>query len=161
MLFIYCELFALSGLICYSSDLSFVFFFFFSSRRRHTRCALVTGVQTCALPICTEVYDRIEFRRTSSEIRNPDGSLVFRAEDIEVPSSWSQVACDVLAQKYFRKRGPPLNSRRVPEAHVPRWLWRSAPPHQAIAATDDEDGSTAHTSVKTVFHPRTGPGTHC
>src|SRR3546814_13705935 len=29
----------------------FVFFFFFSSRRRHTRCALVTGVQTCALPI--------------------------------------------------------------------------------------------------------------
>src|SRR3546814_3563816 len=32
---------------------SSVFFFFFSSRRRHTRCALVTGVQTCALPICT------------------------------------------------------------------------------------------------------------
>src|SRR3546814_6463950 len=34
------------------SVLCFVFFFFFSSRRRHTRCALVTGVQTCALPIC-------------------------------------------------------------------------------------------------------------
>src|SRR3546814_4374053 len=31
--------------------MSFFFFFFFSSRRRHTRCALVTGVQTCALPI--------------------------------------------------------------------------------------------------------------
>src|SRR3546814_5912606 len=30
--------------------------FFFSSRRRHTRCALVTGVQTCALPICTETF---------------------------------------------------------------------------------------------------------
>src|SRR3546814_2428822 len=30
----------------------FIFIFFFSSRRRHTRCALVTGVQTCALPIC-------------------------------------------------------------------------------------------------------------
>src|SRR3546814_3101863 len=30
-------------------------FFFFSSRRRHTRCALVTGVQTCALPICSIV----------------------------------------------------------------------------------------------------------
>src|SRR3546814_20228834 len=37
----------------------FLFFFFFSSRRRHTRCALVTGVQTCALPICA-VDDRIE-----------------------------------------------------------------------------------------------------
>src|SRR3546814_6998901 len=35
----------------YSFDLRFLFWFFFSSRRRHTRCALVTGVQTCALPI--------------------------------------------------------------------------------------------------------------
>src|SRR3546814_13699188 len=34
-----------------------VFCFFFSSRRRHTRCALVTGVQTCALPICEKVAD--------------------------------------------------------------------------------------------------------
>src|SRR3546814_15161083 len=32
-------------------------FFFFSSRRRHTRCALVTGVQTCALPISAEIAD--------------------------------------------------------------------------------------------------------
>src|SRR3546814_1830207 len=32
-----------------------IFYFFFSSRRRHTRCALVTGVQTCALPICATV----------------------------------------------------------------------------------------------------------
>src|SRR3546814_4521119 len=40
----------------YCALLSFLyafFFFFFSSRRRHTRCALVTGVQTCALPICS------------------------------------------------------------------------------------------------------------
>src|SRR3546814_2647411 len=34
----------------------FLFFFFFSSRRRHTRCALVTGVQTCALPICARNF---------------------------------------------------------------------------------------------------------
>src|SRR3546814_20117073 len=33
----------------------FIFVFFFSSRRRHTRCALVTGVQTCALPICAKL----------------------------------------------------------------------------------------------------------
>src|SRR3546814_10343470 len=38
-------------IMCYSL-LLFICFFFFSSRRRHTRCALVTGVQTCALPIC-------------------------------------------------------------------------------------------------------------
>src|SRR3546814_3402361 len=35
-------------------------FFFFSSRRRHTRCALVTGVQTCALPICVRLADRCD-----------------------------------------------------------------------------------------------------
>src|SRR3546814_4507323 len=38
----------------YSVFVLVVVFFFFSSRRRHTRCALVTGVQTCALPICPE-----------------------------------------------------------------------------------------------------------
>src|SRR5262249_6506672 len=50
-----------------------------------------------------DAYDGIAFVRASSEIRNPDGSVVFRQTDIEVPEEWSQVACDVLAQKYFRK----------------------------------------------------------
>ena len=52
-------------------------------------------------------YAGIAFRLTASEIRNPDGSVVFRAENVEVPASWSQVAADVLAQKYFRKAGVP------------------------------------------------------
>ena len=47
-------------------------------------------------------YSLLEFRKASSEIRNPDGSIVFRQEDIDVPAQWSQVACDVIAQKYFR-----------------------------------------------------------
>src|SRR3546814_5501598 len=46
--------------------------FFFSSRRRHTRCALVTGVQTCALPICRVATGRSEVRRIALE----DGSIV-------------------------------------------------------------------------------------
>ena len=48
-------------------------------------------------------YDALVFRHATSEIRNPDGSVVFRLENIEVPEAWSQVAADVLAQKYFRK----------------------------------------------------------
>jgi len=48
-------------------------------------------------------YAAIDFRLTTSEIRNPDGSVVFRLENVEVPEFWSQVASDVLAQKYFRK----------------------------------------------------------
>ncbi len=52
-------------------------------------------------------YDGIAFQRRHSEIRNPNGSLVFEARDIDVPASWSQVAVDILAQKYFRKAAVP------------------------------------------------------
>jgi ribonucleoside-diphosphate reductase alpha chain len=72
-------------------------------------------------------YASIAFRQTSSEIRNPDGSIVFRQENIEVPESWSQVASDVLAQKYFRKAGIPQETAPVEENTVPSWLWRHAP----------------------------------
>ncbi|MSP81666.1 MAG: vitamin B12-dependent ribonucleotide reductase [Alphaproteobacteria bacterium] len=71
-----------------------------------------------------DAYDGVAFRRISSEIRNPDGSVVFQAKDIEVPDGWSQVACDVLAQKYFRKAGIPVATRPVEEGDVPGWLWR-------------------------------------
>ena len=50
-------------------------------------------------------YVGIEFEKRVSEIRNPDGSVVFRLDDVEVPAAWSQVATDILAQKYFRKAG--------------------------------------------------------
>ncbi|MGB8275621.1 MAG: vitamin B12-dependent ribonucleotide reductase, partial [Alphaproteobacteria bacterium] len=72
-------------------------------------------------------YETIAFRTTSSEIRNPDGSVVFKLDGIEVPTEWSQVACDVLAQKYFRKAGIATRLRLVREEGVPSWLWRSEP----------------------------------
>ncbi|HLO97172.1 MAG TPA: vitamin B12-dependent ribonucleotide reductase, partial [Fimbriimonas sp.] len=50
-------------------------------------------------------YDGINFEPRKSEIRNPDGSTVFLMENVMVPSQWSQVATDILAQKYFRKAG--------------------------------------------------------
>jgi ribonucleoside-diphosphate reductase alpha chain len=108
----------------------------------------------------TDVYDKIEFRRTSSEIRNPDGSLVFRAEDIEVPNSWSQVACDILAQKYFRKRGLPLKSKRVAEDNVPAWLWRAVPDHEAMADIAEDERFIGETSAKQVFHRMAGTWTY-
>ncbi len=52
-------------------------------------------------------YADIQFQKRTSEIRDPDGSLVFQAKDIDVPADWSQVAVDILAQKYFRKAGVP------------------------------------------------------
>jgi len=52
-------------------------------------------------------YTGIEFDLRTSEIKNPDGSTVFRMEGISVPAAWSAVATDILAQKYFRKSGVP------------------------------------------------------
>jgi ribonucleoside-diphosphate reductase alpha chain len=52
-------------------------------------------------------YEGIPFAKRHSEIRNTNGSLVFEARDIDVPATWSQVAVDILAQKYFRKAGVP------------------------------------------------------
>ncbi len=69
-------------------------------------------------------YEGIAFKTAASEIRNPDGSIVFAQGDIEVPEAWSQVAADVLAQKYFRKAGVPKSLKPVPEEGVPEFLWR-------------------------------------
>ena len=71
-----------------------------------------------------DAYHGIGFRKAVSEIRNPDGSVVFRQEGIEVPDSWSQVACDIIAQKYFRKAGVPDSLQAVEEGSVPAWLGR-------------------------------------
>jgi ribonucleoside-diphosphate reductase alpha chain len=50
-------------------------------------------------------YEGISFEPRTSEIRNPDGTPIFHQDNVVVPSNWSQIATDILAQKYFRKRG--------------------------------------------------------
>ncbi|MEO0342015.1 MAG: vitamin B12-dependent ribonucleotide reductase [Pseudomonadota bacterium] len=92
-------------------------------------------------------YASLDFHETKSEIRNPDGSVVFALEGVEVPNGWSQVAADVIAQKYFRKAGIPNKLEKVKEAGVPEFLWRSEP---AKDATFDE-GYNGETSSKQVF----------
>ena len=73
----------------------------------------------------SSAYGDMKFHTTKSEIRNPDGSVVFELSNLEVPAFWSQVASDVLAQKYFRKAGVPVFLKKVKEEDVPRFLWRS------------------------------------
>ena len=96
-------------------------------------------------------YEGLAFRAAASEIRNPDGSVVFRQEGIEVPEAWSQVACDVLAQKYFRKAGVPTALKPVPEEGVPEFLWRQQP---------TGDKTTGEHSAKQVFHRLAGTWTY-
>ncbi|UWR54600.1 vitamin B12-dependent ribonucleotide reductase [Phaeobacter inhibens] len=74
-----------------------------------------------------DAYADLEFVPATSEIRNPDGTIVFRLESVEVPAGWSQVASDVIAQKYFRKAGVPSKLKKLREKGVPEFLWRSAP----------------------------------
>jgi len=57
-------------------------------------------------PDCN-VFELFEYTYRSSVLRNPDGSTVFEMHNVEVPVHWSQVATDILAQKYFRKAGVP------------------------------------------------------
>src|SRR5205823_5054995 len=105
-------------------------------------------------------YAGIEFRLTTSEIRNPDGSVVFKAENVEVPAFWSQVASDVLAQKYFRKAGVPARLRRVEEETVPSFLWRSVADEDAVAALAEKERVVGETSSKQVFDRLAGTWTY-
>jgi ribonucleoside-diphosphate reductase alpha chain len=97
-----------------------------------------------------DAYDDLEFTKTSSEIRNPDGTIVFKLDDINVPSSWSQVASDVIAQKYFRKAGVAAKLKKVREKGMPEFLWRSVPDEKALQALPVDQrygGETAATQV--------------
>ncbi|WP_417308894.1 vitamin B12-dependent ribonucleotide reductase [Devosia sp.] len=105
-------------------------------------------------------YAGIEFRSTTSEIRNPDGSIVFKLEDVQVPNSWSQVAADIIAQKYFRKAGVAKVLKRVEENSVPSWLWRSVPDEKALAKLPEDERYGSETDSRQVFERLAGTWTY-
>ncbi len=99
----------------------------------------------------TGAYGAMGFSTIVSEIRNPDGSIVFRNDAVEVPEGWSQVAGDVLAQKYFRRAGVPAALKKVREKGVPEFLWRAVPDTDALAKLPEAARSGGETSAKQVF----------
>ncbi|MEM8842592.1 MAG: vitamin B12-dependent ribonucleotide reductase, partial [Pseudomonadota bacterium] len=105
-------------------------------------------------------YAAIAFRQASSEIRNPDGSVVFSLPEFDVPKAWSQVAADVLAQKYFRKAGVAACLKKVREKGVPSFLWRSVPDEAALAELPEEDRYGGETSGQQVFNRLAGAWTY-
>ncbi|WP_395697468.1 vitamin B12-dependent ribonucleotide reductase [Methylocella sp.] len=105
-------------------------------------------------------YADVEFRLADSEIRNPDGSLVFQLKGVEVPAAWSQVATDVLAQKYFRKAGAPARLKRVEENSVPSFLWRSVADEEALAALPAGERFVSEISARQVFDRLAGTWTY-
>ncbi|MGD9740308.1 MAG: vitamin B12-dependent ribonucleotide reductase [Bauldia sp.] len=105
-------------------------------------------------------YAGIAFRTTRSEIRNPDGSTVFKLDGIAVPEAWSQVAADIIAQKYFRKAGVPARLRKVEENSVPSFLWRSVPNEAALAALPANERAIGETDSRQVFDRMAGAWTY-
>ena len=98
-----------------------------------------------------DAYADLAFTTTASEIRNPDGTVVFRLDAVEVPERWSQVASDVIAQKYFRKAGVPVRLGRVPEEGIPEFLWRSVADEEALAELPEGERFRGETSAREVF----------
>ncbi|MDH4993130.1 vitamin B12-dependent ribonucleotide reductase [Aquamicrobium lusatiense] len=105
-------------------------------------------------------YAEIEFRKALSEIKNPDGSVVFRLDNIDVPAQFSQVAADILAQKYFRKAGVPARLKKVEENDVPSFLWRSVADEGALAELPEGERYGSETDARQVFDRLAGTWTY-
>lgn len=102
----------------------------------------------------------IKFVKRSSEIRNPDGSEVYKADDLEIPESWSQMATDIIAQKYLRKNGIAVKTKKIPEEGVPEWLRRSAIDQAELEKLPVEKRYRGEKSAKEVFHRLAGTWTY-
>ncbi|NBN62255.1 adenosylcobalamin-dependent ribonucleoside-diphosphate reductase [Pannonibacter tanglangensis] len=107
-----------------------------------------------------DAYSGISFRSHTSEMRTHDGRVLSRLEDIEVPAQFSQVAADVLCQKYLRRRGVPMRLKRIAEPGVPVWLQRQEADHAALAALPESLRSGGETSARQAFDRLAGAWTY-
>jgi ribonucleoside-diphosphate reductase alpha chain len=102
----------------------------------------------------------LKFTKRISEIKNPDGSTVFRMEDVMTPEHWSQVAVDIIAQKYFRKAGVPKLLKKVYEEGIPDWLQTSVPDEEKLNELPEEERYTSERDSRQVFHRLAGNWTY-
>jgi ribonucleoside-diphosphate reductase alpha chain len=72
-------------------------------------------------------FQKLNWTQRDVEIRNFDGTVAFSMKDVNLPDNYSQVAANVLSQKYLRKAGVPKKLKKVREKGVPIWLQRSIP----------------------------------
>jgi len=106
-------------------------------------------------------YEKIEFVKRTSEIRNPDGSLVFQHRDLMVPESWSQVATDILAQKYFRKASvPQVESLGSASFRYDKPKTKGNAVGKSITRDDGEPELGGEHDARQVFHRLAGCWTH-
>ena len=104
--------------------------------------------------------DTIQFEKRISEIKNPDGTIVFRMDDVLVPSSWSQVATDIITQKYFRKAGIPVYLKKKKEKDIPEWLQVSVPDEEKLKKLPENERFRSEKNAAEVFHRLSGCWTY-
>jgi ribonucleoside-diphosphate reductase alpha chain len=105
-------------------------------------------------------YGDLEFVSRKSEIKNPDGSVVFQMDEVMVPKDWSQVATDIIAQKYFRKAGVPAEVKKIDEEEVPDWLKPSEADEKAMKGLDEDEKYSHESDSRQVFHRLAGCWTY-
>ena len=105
-------------------------------------------------------FHNIKFKKVNSEIKNPDGSIVFQLKNIEVPEQFSQVAADILAQKYFRKAGVPTKLIKIEENTVPPFLWKSKENINELKSIPQNQRYSSETTSQQVFHRLAGTWTY-
>lgn len=105
-------------------------------------------------------FDSIEFTTTSSVIRNPDGSIVFEWKDVIAPKNWSQVATDIIAQKYFRKGSIPKYLKSAKEKNIPSWLQPSLPDKAKLSNLPESEQTTVENDSRQVFRRLAGCWTY-
>lgn len=105
-------------------------------------------------------FDGIAFVAWTSRMMDLDGSVIFEADGIVAPDSWSQVAVDILAQKYFRKAGVPAATRAVPEEGIPAWLQRHEPDAKALAKLPPKERFGDEHDARDVFRRLAGCWTY-
>ncbi len=105
-------------------------------------------------------YEGITFEPRASEIKNIDGSTVRRIKKVVVPDFWSQVATDIIAQKYFRKAGIPVCLKRKREKDVPDWLQCCIKDESALAQIQPEEQYRGEEDAREVINRMAGCWTY-
>jgi ribonucleoside-diphosphate reductase alpha chain len=115
--------------------------------RRHTRQS-------------ADAFEGIKFVPWSSRLTGPDGKVLFEAKDIYAPDFWSQMAVDILAQKYLRKAGVPAATKPVEEESVPLWLQRNESDWDILNKLPEESRLGSERDARQVFRRLAGCWTY-
>ncbi len=105
-------------------------------------------------------YAGLVFKTVSSELRRADGKIMSSVEAFKAPEGWSQVACDILARKYFRKAGIPAVTKAVKEDDVPEWLQKREADETALKKLAKEKRYRGENDAREVFDRLAGCWTY-